>query len=174
MNANVRIAQSQRILNLPITETSPWIVFMADWVIVAFGIQGAWQDEWIMNEKVFYAIFLHCKAILGRGQPALIRWILVWIVTPGAGCLLCLLACSPAHYHCAMAAKLRYNELNKIYWSSLVKIVHSKLTYMLQFTLIYYCEKGIGARGVGIGIMHSSEPCICSFVLHTGVWDTGV
>ena len=42
--------------------------------------------------------------ILGRGQPGLMRWSLVWIMSKVQDLLLNLLTCSPTHYHCAMAA----------------------------------------------------------------------
>ena len=35
------------------------------------------ETKWM----VFQATILHCKATQGRGQPGLVRWILLWIMT---------------------------------------------------------------------------------------------
>ena len=47
--------------------------------------QHVYPDEYIiawneMKWMVFLATILHCKAILGRGQPGRMRWILLWIM----------------------------------------------------------------------------------------------
>ena len=46
------------------------------------------------------AKILLCKAILGRGQPGLMRWILLWIMPLVQDRLLDLLTSSPECYHC--------------------------------------------------------------------------
>ena len=56
-----------------------------------------YQIKWM----VFQATILHCKAILGRGRPGLMRWILVWIMPQMQDCSLDLLTSSPLRYHCA-------------------------------------------------------------------------
>ena len=48
---------------------------------------------------VFKATILQWKAILARGQPGLMRWILLWIMQDLS---LDLLISSPARYHCAV------------------------------------------------------------------------
>ena len=63
---------------------------------------------------VFWTIILHCKAILGRGKPRLMRWILLWIMPQVQDRSLDLLACSPAHYHCTTDAPLHTRHLTNI------------------------------------------------------------
>ena len=55
------------------------------------------DNEWM----VLQATILHSKAILGRGQPEQMRWILLWIMPMVQVLLLDLLTSSPASYHCA-------------------------------------------------------------------------
>ena len=57
-----------------------------------------------MSWMVLLATILHCKAILGQGQPGLLRWILVWIMPQVQDWLVEQLICSPMRYHCATAA----------------------------------------------------------------------
>ena len=38
---------------------------------------GQWTNEWM----VFQATIQQCKAILGRGKPFIMKWILVWIMS---------------------------------------------------------------------------------------------
>ena len=47
---------------------------------------------------------LHCRAILGRGHPGLMRGNLVWIIPQVQDWLLDLVTCRPVHYPCAMIA----------------------------------------------------------------------
>ena len=56
---------------------------------------------------------VHCKAILGLGQPGLMRWILTSRIMPQVqDTLLNLLTCSPVHYYYATTAPLTlYREL---------------------------------------------------------------
>ena len=51
--------------------------------------------------------------MLDRGQPGLMRWILLWIMPLVQDRLLDLLASSPAHYHCATAAPIIQNRIDK-------------------------------------------------------------
>ena len=47
---------------------------------------------------------LHCTATLGRGQPGLMKSILVWIMSQVQDWLLYLLTSTPACYHCVTTA----------------------------------------------------------------------
>ena len=58
------------------------------------------QNEWI---ACFRPQFCNVR-LLGRGQPGLMRWILVWIMPQVQDWLLNLLTRSPVSYHCATTA----------------------------------------------------------------------
>ena len=49
--------------------------------------------------KWMKATILHCKVLLGRGQPVLIRWILLWIILLVQGRSIDLLTSSPTCYN---------------------------------------------------------------------------
>ena len=65
---------------------------------------GSVTYPWKWNEWCFRQRFCTRKAILGRGQLGLMRWILSWIVPLVQDRTLDLLTSSPAHYHCTMDA----------------------------------------------------------------------
>ena len=52
-----------------------------------------------LNEWCFKPRFCTCKAILGRGQPGVMRWILLWIMPLVQDRSLDLLTSSPARYN---------------------------------------------------------------------------
>ena len=58
----------------------------------------------MMNEWCFRPWFCTFKAILGQGQPGLMRWILLWTMPPVQDRSLDLLTSSLARYHCTTDA----------------------------------------------------------------------
>ena len=70
----------------------------------AFSTKPVWRG-W-MNKCCFRLRICICKAILGRGQPRLIGWILLWIMPMVQNQSLDPLTSSPVHYHCAKDAPL--------------------------------------------------------------------
>ena len=68
-----------------------------------------WRNE-RMNEWCFKPRLCTVKAILCRGQPGLMRWILVWIMLLVQGRSLDMLISSPVCYHCTTDA------LVMLYW----------------------------------------------------------
>ena len=64
---------------------------------------------------MFQAMILDCKAILGRGQPGRMTWILLWIMPLAQDRSLDLLISSPTRYHCTMDTPTLFYE----YWSQM-------------------------------------------------------
>ena len=62
------------------------------------------QKEWM----VFQATILHCKVILGRGQPRPMSWVMIWIMPQVQDRSLDLLTWSPARFHCTTVASPHY------------------------------------------------------------------
>ena len=85
------------------------------------------------------ATILHCKAILGRGQPGLMRWIL-WNMPLVQDRSLDLLTSSPVRYHCATDAPwlsticsqlplLHKHDMYNYYTLSRALLIHSPLVF---------------------------------------------
>ena len=99
-------------LNLPEFHNPMFIVANNTYILMCFiekheRIQVvSWFRIYIetRNELCFRPRFCTCKAILRRGQPELMRWILLWIMLLVQDQSLDLLTSSPARYHCAMDA----------------------------------------------------------------------
>ena len=62
-------------------------------------------NEWCLSPQFC------TKATLGRGQPGLMKWIVVWIMPQVQHKSLNLLTCSPVHHHCAAAAPTRIRTM---------------------------------------------------------------
>ena len=92
---------------------------------------NGWLTDW-MNEwwPVFSATILHCKAVLGQGQPGQMRWILVWNMPQVQGQFLKLLTCFWAYYHCAITANSTRFDLGTVS----LKIRSS--FYMMKYTTL--------------------------------------
>ena len=71
-----------------------------------------------MKGMVFWAMIMHCEAILGQGQSRLMRWILVWIIPQVQDQSLNLLICSPVPYHCATAAPQYLGNIYLCQWQA--------------------------------------------------------
>ena len=88
---------------------------------------GCALHKW--NDWVFQATILHCKAILGWGQPGLMSWVLLWITLLVQDQLLDLLASSPARYQCTMDALRYVFHQNKPYIIIFITTLLSLLTW---------------------------------------------
>ena len=62
------------------------------------------------NNWCFRPRYCTCKAVLDRGQPGLMGWILLWILSLMQDRSLGLLTSSPARYHCTTDAPWRYSQ----------------------------------------------------------------
>ena len=127
-----------------------------------------WADETWVNEMYLRPWFCTCKVILGRGQPGLIRWILLWIMPLVQDRSLNLLTCSPARYHCATDAPCLHdpNLLTSNQWECSIDLldfcVNFNSTY-LDCTCTYACVTYI-TRYLSQYNMHKSEFCV-NFIL---------
>ena len=65
-------------------------------------------EPWVMRWNKMIGVLGHdsdiCKAILGRGQPGLMRWILLWIMPLAPDRSFDLVTSNPARYQCATDA----------------------------------------------------------------------
>ena len=113
----------------------------------------AWWQRGIRLEGSFSyhhkkTTVLHCKAILGPGQPGLLRWILLWIMPLVEDQLLDLLTSSPAHHDWATVAP-----------SSPIIITEEKLLF---YIVLFNC---CGPEWVWV----FDHPLSCSCL--SGTWD---
>ena len=103
-----------------------------------------------MNEWCFRPRFCICKAIMGWGQPGLMRWILLWIMPLVQDQSLNLLTSSPVHYHCATdpphsptSSMIIYTRQNKFYctFKSLCTIFLSWMNITASSSCLINCLK---------------------------------
>ena len=77
------------------------------------------SDKW--NDWCFRPRFCNCKAILGWGQPGLMRWILLWIMPLVQDWSLNLLTSTPACYHCTTDAALNPSANATVWFMIIIK-----------------------------------------------------
>ena len=100
------------------------------WWLEIFGFE--WMNEW-MDDVLSHDSVL--KDILGRRQPGLMRWFLLWIMPLVQDRSLDLLTSSPACYHCAMDAP--YIILpRKIQLHVIEVLIPTFFTFYLQFSIM--------------------------------------
>ena len=97
---------------------------MLCWLVDAGQIrQSCVLHYWLV---FFRPLFCTCNSILGREQPGLTGWILLWIMTLVQDRSLDLLTSSPAHYHCTTDATSCVMQMNGVYkqnWNTKIKQV---------------------------------------------------
>ena len=97
-----------------------------------------------MKWLVFKATILHCKAILGRGQPGWMRWILLCILPLAQDRSLDLLAKSPARYEVLVISTVSIIKYLPVYIYHTISIYH---IYMVS-TYYKYCNEYLNTKTI--------------------------
>ena len=85
------------------------------------GLKTKWKEKFYFQQNMMelphvqaqWMVFCTYKAVLGRGQPGLMRWILLWIMPPVQDRSLDLLTRSPARYYCTMDSSLYKHNIGQ-------------------------------------------------------------
>ena len=93
-----------------------------------------WEIEWM----VFLAKILHCRAILGQGQPGLMRWILFWMMPLVQDLSLGLLTSSPTFYHCTTDAPCKLQQCARKYmcWKDACEKIIFNILYRIMYNYL--------------------------------------
>ena len=85
-----------------------------------------------MNEWCFRPQFCTVKAILGRGQPVLMRWLLLWIMPLAQDRSIDLLVSCSTRYHCTADV----SSLCRVEFSTMATLITSRCLYVLFCMLL--------------------------------------
>ena len=111
-----------------------------------------WND-WCFRPRIC------TKAILGRGQPGLIRWIMLWIIPLVQYLLVDLLTSSPACYHCTTISPLIAIPKHSI--SSYVLLTWWGNYYWLMYVWLATFEIAYMFGVSSLNISNISQPVWC-------------
>ena len=105
-----------------------------------------WKSRWNVskwNEWSFKPRFCTCNTILGKGQPGVLRWILLWIMSLMQHRALDLLSSSPACHHCTTDVPVEMLLLSDIYHAASGFHFTQIYIHTVAISAHIYCTRGM-------------------------------